>query len=345
MKAETALSKMWKRIQGYSILFLVFMILATGCAAGRNAGDGPEEENASEAEISSGTEIYPEKEKGTITAFICVEGRYDSEEYADKEEFLTAYGLDAQQPYYEYYNEDGQLQLELYYEEETGKGGGIRYVYSEHEVAARNGFVFDESRKENWADDIEANDKFSLQSVEGSTGEEAVLNYEETYEYNENGQITLYHSLGDIDWLTDELEQDETVLRIKFEYREDGTLAYKEYWHNPFVFSTYSTNRYSYYDTAERLMYEDAYLTHGSLDIYYLYAGDETVPTYKLELDNNLGTWFPRWITYDRTEFPSSENSENLELSEMERMIKWPGLAASDEWHRYNIHFCAGASF
>ena len=44
--------------------------------------------------------------------------------------------------------------------------------------------------------------------------------------------------------------------------------------------------------------YERAYITHGSLDYYYIYEGENAAPAYRLCLDDNLGTWFPEMARY-----------------------------------------------
>ena len=45
--------------------------------------------------------------------------------------------------------------------------------------------------------------------------------------------------------------------------------------------------------------YERAYITHGSLDYYYIYEDESAAaPAYCLYLDGNLGTWFPELVRY-----------------------------------------------
>lgn len=66
--------------------------------------------------------------------------------YTDIESFLKDFGFDNAKPFYQYYEEDsGELQLELYYDEKTGRGCGIRYYPGD----GRNpeGFAFNGSDK------------------------------------------------------------------------------------------------------------------------------------------------------------------------------------------------------
>lgn len=39
-------------------------------------------------------------------------------------------------------------------------------------------------------------------------------------------------------------------------------------------------------------------MTHGSMDYYYIYEGDEPVPAYCLILDFNVGDWLPELVRY-----------------------------------------------
>lgn len=220
-------------------------------------------------------------------------------EFSDKTEFLTAYGFGEAEPYYTYYDSDGTKQLELYLNEK-GRGCGIRYIKepaaNENDMA---GFAFDIFGETEW---MEGN-PYILESVNGETGAEEVLDYTETYEYNENEQLTFYQSTGKIEWMTDEDTkpeeiEPEVILELSFVYREDGTLCRRSYFHNPSVFGTTYSSQESYYDAQERLIYKEAYITHGHLEYYYIYEGDSKVPLYCLELDDNLDAWVPTIAEY-----------------------------------------------
>ncbi len=79
------------------------------------------------------------------------------------------------------------------------------------------------------------------------------------------------------------------LLEIEFTYREDGTLRRRDYAHNMMALETWHSVAHSFYDTQERLLYEDCYITHGSMDYYYIYQDDKEQPTYCLMLDHDLG--------------------------------------------------------
>lgn len=79
------------------------------------------------------------------------------------------------------------------------------------------------------------------------------------------------------------------LLEIEFTYREDGTLRRRDYAHNMMALETWHSVTHSFYDTQERLLYEDCYITHGSMDYYYIYQDDKEQPTYCLMLDHDLG--------------------------------------------------------
>ena len=53
---------------------------------------------------------------------------------------------------------------------------------------------------------------------------------------------------------------------------------------------------YDYYDEDGRLIYESAYITHGSLDYFFIYTDGSCRPAYCLQLDNNLGYCIPLMV-------------------------------------------------
>ena len=53
-----------------------------------------------------------------------------------------------------------------------------------------------------------------------------------------------------------------------------------------------------YYTSYKRLAYARTYITHGSLQFFYLYDGENTSPSYCLMLDDNAGLCFPTLFTY-----------------------------------------------
>ena len=88
------------------------------------------------------------------------------------------------------------------------------------------------------------------------------------------------------------------VIEITYFYRDDGTLEKKEGFYNAWIFGTVGCSERCFYDAQGRLIYSSAYITHGSLDYYYIYEGENAAPAYCLCLDDNLGTWFPEMARY-----------------------------------------------
>lgn len=221
-------------------------------------------------------------------------------EYTDREAFLYEYGFDSQEPFYEYYAEDGALQLELYYDRYSGVGCGLRY-YPGEELEAE-GFLFNGSNNYRYYTDfmkgsgIEA-DRYSVISFEGSDGRDEAEDYEESAIYGEDGRLLHYTSQGRIPYLT-EKEEMQKILEIEWSYREDGTLQERNYWHNSMVFGTWYSSRQSYYDEQERLVHEHCYVTHGSVDFYYIYAKESEVPAGCLILDHNTGLLCAELLEY-----------------------------------------------
>lgn len=231
-----------------------------------------------------------------------IEGEFKGDRgkpYSGVEEFLKAFSLEEAVPFYEYYDINGNLQMTFYYDEETKKGCGIRYIYSKSEdsfleLVGTKGFVFEGFESEKW----EEPDIYSVKSIDGYDGSSSVKNYNEETIYDKEGRITSFLSTG-ILYLLGEEEKIEKVININFEYRENGTLMYKDYWHHALVFGSYGCSIDSFYDERERVLYEDVYITHGSYDFYYIYTDDSRKPAYCLWLDNNIGVWVPTLIRYE----------------------------------------------
>lgn len=223
-------------------------------------------------------------------------------EYEDRETFLSDFGFAGQEPFYRYYDRNGNLQLELYLDEESGRGCGLSHDYyytgQPEKKDSMYGFAFDTVSEETW----EADNPYQLATVYGETGKESVEEYEEKIDYREDGKVDAFQSLGIIDWLNEETEMppDEktTLVTINFIYRDDGSLFYRDYSHNSRIFVTTYQSCDSYYDELERPVYETAYITHGTLNYYYIYDNTSKEPAYELRLDDNLGYYIPVCVRY-----------------------------------------------
>lgn len=198
----------------------------------------------------------------------------------------------AMEPFYQYYEEDsGQLQLVLFYDEQTGKGSGVRY-YPEKDRTPEE-FVFDGSGKDRFNYEVLIErlnaDPYGTLAINGTdlSQDINIMDYEEETEYTDDGRLQHYISRGWITYISEEKEIDK-LLEIDLTYREDGTLKQRDYVHNTIALETWQSSSHSYYDELERLVYEDCYITHGSMDYYYIYEEEERTPSYCLVLDHNM---------------------------------------------------------
>ena len=215
-------------------------------------------------------------------------------EFPDREAFLEACGFLGREPFYEYQSWEGDLILELYLDERTGLGCGVRYVWSYATGGEKKGelygFTFVVEQGE-W----EGHDPFAMSSESGSDGSELVTEYEKALEYRDDGQPDWYQSQGVIEWLRDDMGPYK-ILDINWIYRETGKLFYREFYQNSHLWGTTRQALYDYYDEDGRLIYESAYITHGSLDYFFIYTDGSDRPAYCLQLDNNLGYCIPLMV-------------------------------------------------
>ena len=134
-----------------------------------------------------------------------------------------------------------------------------------------------------------------MSSESGSDGSELVTEYEEALEYRDDGQPDWYQSQGMIDWLRDDMGPYK-ILDINWVYRETCKLFYREFYQNSSLWGTTRQALYDYYDEDGRLIYESAYITHGSLDYFFIYTDGSDRPAYCLQLDNNGGYCIPEMV-------------------------------------------------
>lgn len=218
--------------------------------------------------------------------------------YADKEALLADCGFLQEKPFYEDYDRFHNLILELYFDPQTGQGCGIRYMYNYNydleKVVRYEGFVFDETERRKW----EPEDAYSTLSIEGTDArKDNVSGYSESYVYTDEGRLSHFEARGTVVDYGEDGPMEDTLLSMDFYYRDDGTLYYKEYGHHHILFSTTRQWQCSLYDEQERLVYRSAYITHGSLEYYYIYNGNHREPAYCLEFDHGGGP--PVLVVYD----------------------------------------------
>lgn len=207
----------------------------------------------------------------------------------DRAEFLAAFGFGDSEPFYVHTEEDGYPFMELYFDEEREIGCGIRYWKSDFGNVIC-GFAFDGCQEVSW----HARDPYSVLSVYGTSGEDRVTDYQENFEYDEEGRLVGFQSTGTPTDIDREDFKNIPMIEVGFTYDDQGKLREKEYRHfsTPHLpFGTTYSYQISYYDESERLSHTASYITHGSLEGYYIYPDDSDVPSYYLELDHQYTSW------------------------------------------------------
>lgn len=200
-----------------------------------------------------------------------------SAEYESMEEFLSDYGFAGSAPIYEFYDRMDNLRLELYGKESEDLFCGILYLYfydSKKEKCFRmTGFVVDDIEDAKWVDDT-----WSLaDSLDDS-------DYEKSMEYTTDNKPAYFLVKGN-DGTGEKEGEHVTLMQILYIYRDDGTLYDRHYRHNSYWAGSTRSSVDSLYDERERLVYEQAYITHGTLEDYYIYPDDSDKPAYCLEFD------------------------------------------------------------
>lgn len=224
---------------------------------------------------------------------------YDLEniDYESRETLLADCGFQDAEPFYQYYDRFGNLELELYFDESTGRGCGFRcshaFNHESQKIGWCNGFVFEGISTEEWEDDT-----YSLLTWEGVDAREHKDVTQVNYEYTDDGRLSYYEvrgiaDLAEVQWYEGMEITDEFFISIDWVYRSDGTLYRKYYNHNSMVFATTGQSQWVYYDEQGRPVYRHEYITHGSYDYYYIYVGENKKPSYCLSLDQNGGYSIP----------------------------------------------------
>ncbi len=215
--------------------------------------------------------------------------------YVEEQDFLSQYGFGESDPFYEYALPDGSMRLVLYYDEATGLGCGLRYYQrdpDEWTTSGIYGFSFlganIPSPWDPWEDRLNV-DYTKYESYMGTTVSDIE---EENIEYDDAGRVAHYEAYASIDG------EVVRILNMYYEYDDNGTLRQREYHHYHLQFGSTFQYWYSYFDELGRVEYERAYITHGSLEYYYIYTDESDEPAYSLYLDHNLGTWMPEFAEF-----------------------------------------------
>lgn len=266
----------------------------SGSKVEAESSENMKEENISgEENAASVPEDSEDREQELSVLVVLWDGEKEDYEdkvvYGSREKFLEDFGFADKEPFYEYMDTDQQLVLELYFDEKTEQGCGLYHnyvhLYEAGDVVKHYGFVFQHVTTEGWIPE----DNYSTLSVFGDDAKELELSqYQEIFEYADNGKLSSFEARGIIPDLGDE-DIEDSILSMSYTYRDDGTLAYKEYHHHSMIFGTWMQSMRSWYDRMERLVYRSSYITHGSLENFYIYENDGDWPGYLLILDEHGG--------------------------------------------------------
>lgn len=220
--------------------------------------------------------------------------RYDS-----REAFLKENGFADETPFYQLSDEDSSaLMLELYYDETNKTGGGL--YYSSPGVGEPQGFLFNGMDKQQYSEkygdrsfkevtDRAGADPFMPVSPDGydATRDTEFEEYQEEILYTGNGNPLMYRAWGIVDHVgVNAGGAIMDIVRIDWEYREDGSLKYRSYYRNENVYGPVNHIITGDYDTQGRVVYERGYIMHGFLNNYYIYSGNNTMPDYYLYIDD-----------------------------------------------------------
>lgn len=249
-------------------------------------------------DYSFGTEIYAAKETYDEN------GIRDLEQmtYESREAFLDDFGVRDVEPFYQYYDRFGNLEMELYLDASTGMGCGLYYShgfnYELQKTVWCRAFVFDRVFEKEWNDDT-----FSTLTWYGQDAQLYTDNPRLIYQYTDDGRLSFYEVRG----ITESTEQkwsagiesmDDPLLTIDWIYRNDGTLYHKYYCHDSAMFAATGYSQDIYYDELSREIYRDEYIVHGAVDWYYIYNDENRKPSYCLILDQNGGYSISMMLAY-----------------------------------------------
>lgn len=218
------------------------------------------------------------------------QGGYETVTYQNREELLAGCGFQGKEPFYEYYDSFHRLELELFFDEQTGRGCGIlygyKYNYALEQVTSCQGFAFEQVTTEKW----EPEDTFSTLSIHGEDARaDNVSGYSEIYEYTDDGKLSSFESRGTLVDYGEEKGEDK-LLSMDYVYRNDGTLYHKQYFHHHILFGSTQMSQSCYFDEQGRITCNYSYVTHGSYSYYYIYGDNSEMPAYCLMLDS-AGAW------------------------------------------------------
>lgn len=227
---------------------------------------------------------------------------YDSFRFTEnmKDVFLKTAMNDAsfqEEPYFTYYAESTRSRLELY-TDENGTICGICYDENLYDNGngteipkELTGFLCTQSYEIPWEESeycITFETETYYQDVPSIQYEEGFRNYKESYEYNDAGQVTDFLAEAETNCFSDEWSPI-TVAGYHCVYREDGSKKEEALFRHSLLFSTFASSVHIDYDGSGRITYIHSYVTHGSLDYYFIYEDDGGIPACSIVIDHYPG--------------------------------------------------------
>lgn len=177
--------------------------------------------------------------------------------------------------------------IELYYSEKDEK---YYVIQNTHRLTDNHGWLYLTEIKKMADNDsfydyesFVVPDPYTFLSLEGDTGETCVDGYREEREYDNNGNLIRQTAYGVLpNW---EEDGEQVILDFEYTYNNDNILIYWEQYQHSRLWGTQYCSRRYYYDQSGKLLYLSAYLTHGGVDYYYIYDGEEE-PKYIITADS-----------------------------------------------------------
>lgn len=271
------------------------------CSCGNTADTEVEALNSAETDKSIGASSTEEGLQDSETSFDLEHG-YCILEDGTREEFIDTYmepGASKEDPVYSYYGEDGNLQMELYYDFTAGHGCGIRYSYYEDHEEMK-GFVLGESESRSF----QKEDADTIRTIDAIVEQDSwvhVSDCDEVYEYDEAGRIRSYEVCGVVYNDTEgEFYDGEPrwLTTTEFEYWENGSVKKKAYTRTWIVWGQIGQSYTEYFDQEERLIYDIGYASPGLYENYYIYENDSDIPAYSVGCDETQMINLPEIYIY-----------------------------------------------
>lgn len=209
--------------------------------------------------------------------------------------FLGA-GAYEQEPYFSYVNPEGEVQVELWHDVESGHWCGIRYAVTESEGSGQfpYGFVIESEEENKVVGGLESIEELSGEVVLALNSDDSyvnnIKNIKEHIEQDDSGRLLSYEVTGDYTFY--DYEKDEDVVReseylysIDYIYYDNG-MTEKSYSHNILYFGSCGHFNRIVYDEQDREIYSRYFwTTYLSVETYYLYERGSDIPYGYLIID------------------------------------------------------------